>query len=154
LTGVNDPPAVASSGSENEAKILSETLRFARQLGVKVAGELTEYEYHVGKSLAAGWYVGTYTSSGKGPGKGTAYYYRPYVLNMGRVIDGAYWESVTNVAGHETCHAETGAAHDHRHWECMARIAQPTYPDPGAGVSAQAGVGPGVACVAENRAII
>lgn len=143
--GVNSPTAVLSSGSDNETAIISETRRFATTLGVKVEGELTEYKYHVGEYLAAGWYVGSYTS-GKDKGKGTAYYYRPYVLNMGRIVDGMYWETVTNVAGHETCHSESGAPHDHKHWECMARVASPTYPDPGTGVASQAGIGPGVSC--------
>jgi len=157
--GVNSPTTVSSSGSDNEATIVSETSRFARQLGVKVTGWLTEYEYVVpgkcdGKPcLAAGWYVGTYTNDGKGSGRGTAYYYRPYVLNMGRVVDGAYWETVTNTAGHEVCHAETGAAHDHRHWGCMARVARPTYPDPGSGVSDQAGIGL-IACAGADQGII
>jgi hypothetical protein len=130
------PTTVGSSGTANEELVVSETARFARLLNVKVGAQLTDYQYHVGTSLAAAWYVGTY---GKGA-KGTAYYYQPYIPNLGNVVNGAYWESVTNVAGHETCHAETGAPHDHAHWACMARVASPTYLDPGVGIAQNVGI--------------
>jgi len=128
--GVNSPDVVSSSGADNEVLILSETARFSGQLSVRVTGQLTDYRYDVQGSLAAGWYVGDYGKNARG----TAYYYQPYVLEMGS----AGWETVTNVSGHEVCHAAAGARHDHKHWECMTKVASPTYPDPGDGEASSA----------------
>jgi len=114
LTGCNATWDPVSPSTDNEYLILAETARLAGLMGVKVTGEITDTPYFVGQQAAVGWYLA-----------GTAYYYRPYVANLGE--DG--WETVTNVAAHEVCHA-ISMQHDVKHWECMDLWATPTYPHP------------------------
>ena len=103
---------VSSSGTEQEAWVLAETARIAGVLNVRVHGELTDHVYSPGEGqVAAGWYEG-----------GVAYYYRPWIMKQSL-------ETLTDVAGHEVCHA-VSFFHDAAHWRCMAQVAHPTYAFP------------------------
>jgi hypothetical protein len=103
---------VSSSGTPQEELVLSETLRFAMVLGVKVHGELTdsiywvkEYNpYYVGEpTYAAGWYQ-----------NGVCYYYRPWVVRQEVSV-------MSSLAAHEVCHSQS-LNHDQQHSQCVERL--------------------------------
>lgn len=121
-----------ASSSVVEATLLSETARAAGALGVRVHGEITDTiskaQQVAGQEDPTGWYSG-----------GVAWYYRPQVARFVSIEPEGGHETARNVAGHEVCHA-ISSFHDVTHWECMARVAAPTYPRPGVGAV------PGAAC--------
>lgn len=100
------------SDGEKEVVLLRETDRVAAVLHVKVRGEITDKLSKYQDPLTAGFYDG-----------GVAYFYRPVIEQYVSL------EECPNVAAHEVCHA-ISRNHDHKHWECMASVASPTYPEP------------------------
>jgi hypothetical protein len=103
--------------TEVEAKLLSETSRFAQLLYVNVRGEITDREHPGG--AAAGWLEG-----------GVAYYNRAQVAKWISLLPEAGKEAASNVAAHEVCHTQS-RNHDLLHWNCSFSVgAQPTYPRP------------------------
>jgi hypothetical protein len=112
-----------SSSGEVEAKLISETARFAGMQQVSVRGVITDAQYtgtypNGDKWEATGWYSA-----------GVAYYNRAMVAKTVSIEPEAYKETATNVACHEVCHY-LWPSHNMAHWQCMNKWAQPTYPIP------------------------
>lgn len=119
----------AASG-EVEGACLVETKRASDALSTKVRGEITDkispaqvpdVNSKVGPPVA--WYD-----------SGVAWYYRPQVAKYVSIDPEAGKVTARDIAGHEVCHnTRVGSlSHDVTHWECMNRVATPTYPRPGA----------------------
>lgn len=107
-----------SPDSMREAYVISETARFATQLGVRVSGQITDGRGPDGCAGQAGCESGFAWLDGD-----TAYFNRSWV--NGDAPDSL----LSQVAAHETCHA---IAKDHSllHWQCSAQLSTPTYPRP------------------------
>jgi hypothetical protein len=111
-------PTEASDGfSPVEMALVDQTARWAGQLGVRVRGEITN-RMHPGLASVnpTAWYEA-----------GVAYYYRPNVERLVRLVPTPGCETAANVAAHEVAHA-IYYAHDISHWCCAIHMgATPTY---------------------------
>ena len=112
LFGCSPWSPVSPSGTPQEEFVLSETLRFAKILNVKVHGELTDSIYWVDASnpayigekvYAAGWYQ-----------NGVCYYYRPWLVKQEMA-------TMTYIAAHEVCHAIYNN-HSLQHGQCTQNL--------------------------------
>lgn len=107
---------------EVEAKLVSETAKFAGILGVQVQGKITESitdEQRQALTADTGW---------SWYDKGTAWYYRPG-LNHVSLEPEEGKITASQLAAHETCHALANN-HSLLHWQCSAKLSTPTYPRP------------------------
>lgn len=116
-------PTGQDANTDVEYALLAETPAHAFTLGVTVEGRIVEKDPWA--SPEVGVVVGRYQA-------GVAYYMRPAVALYVSVAPEAGKETARNVAGHEVCHTRT-REHNLVHWQCMASIAAPTYPQPNAG---------------------